>query len=85
MSMNEWKLIGLLCIGLNIFQKQLENSLEMKITIIHGIPAYDSTMCRFTDFMLKGKSLLVNMNLFSPNDYGKDGKIILKYFRRLKR
>ena len=34
----------------------------------------------FTDFMLKGKSLLDYTNLFSLNDYGKNGKIILKYF-----
>ena len=29
----------------------------------------------FIDFMLKGK------NLFSPSDYGKNNKIILKYFQ----
>ena len=39
-------------------------------------------MCRyfcigFTDFILKGKSLLDYTNLFSPNDYEKDDKIIL--------
>ena len=43
-------------------------------------------MCRcffieFTDFMLKSKSLLQYANLFSPNDYEKNDKIILKYFR----
>ena len=31
--------------------------------------------------MLKGKSLLEQTNLFSPNDYGKNNKIILKYFQ----
>ena len=30
--------------------------------------------------MLKGKSLLVYRNLFSPNYYEKNDKIILKYF-----
>ena len=30
----------------------------------------------FIDFMLKGKSLLKYKNLFSPNDYGKNDKII---------
>ena len=35
----------------------------------------------FIDFMLKGKSLLQYTNLFSLNDYEKNGKIILKYFR----
>ena len=36
---------------------------------------------RFIDFMLKGKSLLGYTNLFSPNDYGKNDKIIPKYFQ----
>ena len=53
---------------------------------IYRIPAYDSIMCgyfciRFIDFMLKGKSVLEYRNLFSPNDYEKNDKIILKYFR----
>ena len=42
-----------------------------------------SIMCRyfcieFTDFMLKGKSLLDYTNLFSPNKYEKNDKMILK-------
>ena len=37
---------------------------------------------KFIDFMLKGKSLLVYTNLFSPNEYEKnDNKIILKCFQ----
>ena len=32
------------------------------------------------DLMLKGKSLLDNTNVFCPNEYEKDDKIILKYF-----
>ena len=35
----------------------------------------------FIDFMLKGKSLLDFTNLFSPNEYEKNDKIILKYFQ----
>ena len=35
----------------------------------------------FIDFMLKGKSLLEYTNLFSPNGYEKNDKIILKYFQ----
>ena len=35
----------------------------------------------FIDFMLKGKSLLDYTNLFSPNKYEKNDKIILKHFR----
>ena len=43
-------------------------------------------MCRyfcieFIDFMLKGESLLEYKNLFSPNYYEKNDKIILKYFQ----
>ena len=39
----------------------------------------------FIDFMLKDKRLLDDTNLFSPNDYEKDDKMILKYFQQLKR
>ena len=54
------------------------------ITNICRIQVYDSIMCGyfctgFIDFMLKGKSLLEYINLFSPNDYEKNDKIILKY------
>ena len=38
----------------------------------------------FIDFLLKGQSLLVYTNLFSPNEYEKNDKIILKYFQLLK-
>ena len=34
---------------------------------------------------IKGKSLLDYTNLFPPNDYEKNGKIIPKYFQQLKR
>ena len=53
---------------------------------INRIQAYNSIICGyfctvFTDFMLKGKSLLDYTNLFSPNEYEKNDKIILKYFQ----
>ena len=35
----------------------------------------------FIDFMLKGKRFLDYTNLFSPKDYEKNVKIILKYFQ----
>ena len=35
----------------------------------------------FVNFMLKGKSLLEYSNLFSPNDYEKNDKLISKYFQ----
>ena len=49
---------------------------------INKIQAYDSVMCvyfciQFIDFMLKSKSSLEFTNLFSPNDYEKNGKTIL--------
>ena len=36
-------------------------------------------------FMLEGKNLLYYTNLFSPNDYETNDKIILKYFQQLKK
>ena len=52
----------------------------------HRIQAYDSIICeyfciRFIHFMLKGKSLLDYTNLFSPIDYDKNDKMILKYLQ----
>ena len=60
------------------------------ITNTYRIQAYDSIKCwyfcnEFIDFMLKGKSLLDYTNLFSPNAYEKNDKIILKHFQQLKR
>ena len=46
----------------------------------------DFVMCGFCcivfiENMLAGKNLLDYANLFSPNDYKKNGKIICKYFK----
>ena len=43
-------------------------------------------MCGFycetlIEYMLAGKTLLDYINLFSPNDYKKNDKIIYKYFK----
>ena len=35
----------------------------------------------FIDFMLKVISVVDYTNLFSPNEYEKNGKMILKYFQ----
>ena len=53
---------------------------------VYRIHAYVSKMCGyfcigFIDFVLKGKSLLDYTNLFSPNEYEKNDKKILKYFQ----
>ena len=42
--------------------------------------AYDSISCKyfsigFIDFILKGKSLIDHINLFSPNEYKKNDNI----------
>ena len=55
-------------------------------TNIYRTQAYDLIMCGyfrigFINFMLKGKSLLEYKNLFSPNEYEKNDKIILKHFQ----
>ena len=60
------------------------------ITNVYRTEAYKSIMCGylcigFIDFMLKVKSLTDYTNLFSPNDYGKNDKIIPKYLQRIKR
>ena len=56
-------------------------------TNVFRIQAYDSIMCEnfcigFIDFMLEGKNLLDNINLFSLNEYKKkNDNIILKFFQ----
>ena len=47
-------------------------------TNIYRIQQYES---RFFDFMLKDKIILEYTNLFSPNQYERNDKIILKYFQ----
>ena len=53
---------------------------------IFRVQAYDSVMCGyfcigFINFMFKGKTLTGYTNLFSPNNFGKNDDIILRYFR----
>ena len=54
----------------NIYRIQACNS------IIHGYFCIG-----FINFKFKGKRLLDYTNLFSPNEYKKNDKIILKYFQ----
>ena len=66
------------------FKKFIGNRYIM--TNIFRIQTYDSIMFGyfcivFIDFMLKGKSLLECTDLFSPNKYEMNDKIILKYFQ----
>ena len=74
--------------GVEHIPKEIKKFIGNKniITKIYRIQAYDSIMCRyfcigFMDFMLKGKRLLDYTNLFSPNGYEKNDKIIIKYFQ----
>ena len=53
---------------------------------IFRIQAYDSIMCgyfciEFINYMLKGKTLLDYTNLFSPNDFKKNDRIIKRIFK----
>ena len=50
---------------------------------IYRMQTYDSIMWGYfcINFMLKGKSLLQYTNLFSPNEYETNDKIISKYFQ----
>ena len=76
------------CFGLEHIPKETKKFIRNKniVTNIYRIQAYDSMMCGyfctgFINFMLKGKSLLEYTNLFSPNNYEKNDKIILKCFQ----
>ena len=51
-----------------------------------NMQAYDSIMCgcfciKFINYMLKGKTLLDYTNLFSPNNFKKNGQIIKRIFK----
>ena len=74
--------------GVEHIPKEIKKFMGNKniIKSIYRIQAYDSVMCgyfciEFIDFMLNCKSLLEYTNSFSPNDYEKNDKIILKYFQ----
>ena len=74
--------------GVEHIPKEVEKFIGNKniITKSYRVQAYESIMCRyfcigFIDFMLKDKSLLEYANLFSPNGYKKNDKIIPKYFQ----
>ena len=53
---------------------------------VFRIQAYDSIMCGyfcivFINYMLKGKTLLDYTNLFSPNNFKKDDRVIKRIFK----
>ena len=54
---------------------------------IFRIQAYDSIMCgyfciEFINYILKGKTLLDYTNLFSPNDFKKNDRVIKRIFKK---
>ena len=72
--------------GVEHIPKEIKKFIGNKnITNIYREQAYNSIMCGyfcigFIDVMLKCKSLLEYTNLFSPNEYQKNDKI-LKYLQ----
>ena len=61
------------------------NNKKIKANIFR-IQAYDSIMCgyfciEFINYMLKSKTLLDYTNLFSPNDFKKNDRVIKRIFK----
>ena len=74
--------------GVEYIPKEIKTFISNKNikTNIFRIQAYDSIMCGyfcigFIDFMFNGKTLTEYTNLFSPYDFDKNDKIILRYFK----
>ena len=62
------------------------SSLKRIKSNIFRIQAYDSMMCGYfflkcINYMLKGKTLIDYINLFSPNDFKKNDRIIKRIFK----
>ena len=74
--------------GIKYIPQEVLNKIRDK-SITHNIfriKDNESIMCgfcciAFIEYMLVGKTLLDYTNLFSPNDYKKNDKIIHKYFK----
>ena len=74
--------------GIEYIPLEVLNKIEDK-SITHNIFRIqddDSVMCgfyciAFIEYMIEGKTLLDYTNLFSPNDYKKNDKIIYNYFK----
>ena len=65
--------------------KRFIGNTNIKVNIFR-VQANTSVMCgyfciRFIDFMLAGKTLIDYTNLFSPDDFNKNGQIIFSYFK----
>ena len=65
---------------------KLSSLKRIKKSNIFRIQAYDSIVCgyfcmEFINYMFKGKTLLDNTNLFSPNDFKKNDRVIKRIFK----
>ena len=73
--------------GIEHIPKEINKFINNDITSnIFRIQAYDSIMCgyfcrEFINYILKGKTLLDNTNLFSPNDFKKNDQLIKIIFK----
>ena len=72
---------------INFINRSLSSTSQNIKTNVFRIQAYDSIMCGyfcigFIDFMFKGKTLTEYTNLFSPNDFKRNGDTILNYFMK---
>ena len=68
---------------INEFINNNNNNIKSNIFRIH---AYDTIMCgyfciKFINYMLKRKTLLDYTNLFSPNDFKKNDRLIKRIFK----
>ena len=77
----------LLFLGVENIPKEKRKVIDNKNTITNTfrIKEYNSIMCgnfciEFIGFMVNGKSIFGYTNLFSPNEYEKDDKVILRFF-----
>ena len=84
MHVNDNNATNIHSFGVAHILKEIKNLIGNKSIIIniYRIQAYDSIMCgyfsmEFINFILKGKSLSEYTDLFSPNDYEKNDKLIL--------
>ena len=83
------KVIYLDSFGIEHIPKEINKFINNNNNIesnIFRIQSYDSIMCgyfciEFINYMLKGKTLLDYTNLFSPNDFKKNNRVIKRIFK----
>ena len=73
-------------VGIQYIPPEVLNKIKSITYNIFRIQDNESIMCgfyriAFKEYMLAGKTLLDYTNLFSPDDYKKNEKVIHKYFK----